>query len=243
MKKALITGVNSLVNKALLEKLVERGYKVTAHYHSDNSITHDLKEKYKTVTFIQADFANEESFNNFYKAITSEAPFEVLVNGAVAYKESGDDWQKQQKTWKTWTDSFSVNTTAPALLMANADTLVFKGGVIINISSAMGQTQFGDKQFNMYGASKAALNLITSTFAKRWSPDVRVVGIAPGYVKSAWNVDMNDKSLKTLLNDHLTQRLVEPKEIADLMESVIKNPSINATTILIDGGYSSPIIG
>ena len=54
--KALITGVNSLVNKALLEKLLNMGYEVTAHYHTDNEITKELKEKYPKVRFIQADF-------------------------------------------------------------------------------------------------------------------------------------------------------------------------------------------
>ncbi len=36
--KALITGSNSLVNQALLAKLVEIGYEVVAHYHTENEI-------------------------------------------------------------------------------------------------------------------------------------------------------------------------------------------------------------
>ena len=37
-------------------------------------------------------------------------------------------------------------------------------------------------------------------------------------------------------------RLIEPTEIADLMETVIKNKGINATTLVIDGGLDAPII-
>ena len=37
--KVLITGANSLVNKALLAKLVDMGYEVTAHYHTENDLT------------------------------------------------------------------------------------------------------------------------------------------------------------------------------------------------------------
>ena len=41
--KALITGANSLVNLSLLKKLVRLDYEVTAHYHSDNEITKQIK--------------------------------------------------------------------------------------------------------------------------------------------------------------------------------------------------------
>ncbi len=65
--KALITGVNSLVNKELLAKLVEMGYEVTAHYHNENDIAKDLKNEYKNVRFIQADFSDKNSFLEFTK--------------------------------------------------------------------------------------------------------------------------------------------------------------------------------
>lgn len=237
--KALITGANSLVNKALLAKLVAMGYEVTAHYHSENEITKELKQAYPAVRFLQADFADKKSFLQFVKR-AMDGKYDVLVNGAVYYAEA-DSW-KPQLDWDEWQKTFAVNTTTAGVLMAHADMAVNKGGVIINISSTYGQTYMGETQFAMYGASKAALDSLTVGYAKRWSPDIRVVGIAPGWVKSAWNQDMTAKEVQDMIAPQLTHKLIEPEEIANLMETAIKTNSINATTLIIDGGLSAPIV-
>ncbi len=238
--RALVTGVNSLVNEALLKKLVDLKYEVTAQFHSDNEITKRLKAKYTKVTFVQADFSKEDSFLDFIGATMGNNKYDVLVNGAVYYAEA-KDWHAQQD-WDEWQKSFAVNTTTPGVLMAHADMVVNKGGVVINISSTYGQPYMGDVQFTIYSASKAALDSLTMSYAKRWSPEIRVVGIAPGWVKSAWNDSMTSKEVDEMITPQLTGRLVEPTEIAELMVTLINNPSINATTVVIDGGVDAPII-
>lgn len=237
--RALITGANSLVNKALLEKLLKLGYDVTAHYHTDNELTKQLKADHPAVQFIQADFADKASFLNFTKQ-ASGGKYDVLVNGAVYYAEA-DDW-KAQLVWDEWQKNFAVNTTTAGVLMAHADMFMNKGGVIVNISSTFGQKYLAETQFAMYSASKAALDSLTMTYAKKWSPNIRVVGLAPGWVRSAWNQDMSDKEIADMIPPQLTHRLIEPEEIADLMEVAIQNKGINATTLTIDGGLGAPIL-
>lgn len=242
MKKALITGANSVFNQALLQKLVNMGFQVVAHYHRDNNLTKDLKKQFVEVEFVQADFTDETSFKSFYGHVIEKAPFDVIVNAAVLYKEADGDWRDRQSEWQSWADTFAANSIVPALLMANADKLLSARGVVVNISSAMGQPQLGEMEFNMYGASKSALDFMTHTFAKRWSPERRVVGIAPGWVRSAWNQNMDPDVLASIVKHQLTHKLVEPEEIANLMQTIIENPNINATVLTIDGGYSAPII-
>ena len=237
--KAFITGANSLVNKAMLTKLVDMGYEVTAHYHSDNDITKELKAQYPKVRFLQADLASKADFLKLMEQ-SMDGKYDVIVNAAVYYAEA-NDWKVQQD-WDAWTKTFAVNTTAAGVLMAHADMALNKGGVIVNISSTYGQTYMGDIQFAMYSASKAALDSLTMSYAKRWSPDIRVVGIAPGWVKSAWNKDKTEQEVQDMIKPQLTHKFVEPEEIADLLETVIKNKSINATTLVIDGGLGAPIV-
>lgn len=237
--KALITGANSLVNRTLLAKLVDMGYQVTAHYHSDNDLTKQLKADYPKVRFIGADFSNKDSFMSFIEQ-SMDSKYDVLVNAAVYYAE-GSDWKPQQD-WDAWQKTFAVNTTTAGVLMAHVDLALNKGGVIINISSTYGQTYMGDKQFTMYSASKAALDSLTMAYAKRWAPDIRVVGLAPGWVKSAWNKDMTSEKIDAMIKPQLTHKLIEPTEIADLMATVINNKSINATTLVIDGGLGAPVV-
>jgi dihydromonapterin reductase/dihydrofolate reductase len=238
MKNALITGANSYVNKVLLDKLLAMGYAVVAHYHSDNDLTKEIRNK-AGVTLLQADFSDQRSVEAFIGAALANGPYDVVVNAAALQAEAGD-WKTLQQNYADWCAHFSVNTIVPGLLIARADKLVMDGGVIVNISSSNGEQNFGDRQFAMYSATKAALNSLTATYAKRWSPRIRLVGIAPAYIRSGWNKDMPADELAILVKDHLTQRLVEPEEIANLMELLITNKSINATTTPIDGGYTVP---
>ena len=237
--KALITGANSLVNRALFVKIVDMGYEVTAHYHTENDLTKELKAKYPKARFIQADFSSKDSFLKFIEQ-SMDGKYHVLVNAAVWYAEA-KGWKPQQD-WDAWQKTFAVNTTTAGVLMAHADLALHEGGVIVNISSTYGQTYMGDTQFTMYGASKAALDSLTMNYAKKWAPHIRVVGIAPGWVKSAWNKGMSPKEIAAMIGPQLTHKLVEPEEIASLMEAVIKNGSINATTLVIDGGLGAPIV-
>jgi len=237
--RALITGANSHVNKVLLQKLIDLGYDSVAHYHSDNALTAELR-KLDGVTLLQGNLDTKEGVEKFIADAKAAGPFDVIVNATACFMEgSGPD---AQKTYDTWQTVFSVDTIAAGLIMADADTLVNDDGVIVNISSIMGLSNFGSPQLTIYSACKAALDSLTATYAKRWAPRIRITGIAPAYIRSAWNKDMDAATHAYLLRDHLTQRFVEPEEIADLMETVIKNPSINATTIAIDGGYSAPPI-
>ncbi|HSW74595.1 MAG TPA: SDR family oxidoreductase [Candidatus Saccharimonadales bacterium] len=237
--KAFITGANSLVNKALLDRLVAMGYDVTAHYHTENGLTKELKAKYPKVRFLQADLSSKDEFLKLMEQ-SMDATYDVIVNAAVYYAEANNG--KAQQDWDAWAKTFAVNTTAAGVVMAHADIAMNKGGVIVNISSTYGQKYMGDTQFTMYSASKAALDSLTMSFAKKWAPDIRVLGIAPGWVHSAWNKDMTQKEINGMIGPQLTHKFVEPEEIADLMEVAVKNGSINATTLVIDGGLGAPII-
>jgi hypothetical protein len=53
---------------------------------------------------------------------------------------------------------------------------------------------------------------------------------------------MTEEQVKKIIPPQLTHKLIEPDEIADLMETVITNKSINATTLAIDDGLGAPII-
>ena len=240
--RALVTGVNSVVNRVLLAKLLEMGYEVTAQYHSDNELTKSLKAQCvdRKVVFIQADLSSKEGFLSFVEK-SMDKKYDVVVNGAVFYSEKVDS--SPQLDFDALQKSFAVNTTTPGVLMAHGDRMMNENSVIVNISSTFGQIYMGDIQMAMYSASKAALDLLTTTYAKRWSKNkIRVVGIAPGYMKSSWNLDYDREQIKNLTDKQLNDEIVDPKEIASLLETIIENKGFNGTTIVIDAGVSAPII-
>ena len=91
--RALVTGINSFVNRVLADKLVAMGYAVLGHYHSDNELTAELKQ-IGSVELLQADFTDPKSIELFMNAVKKAGPFDVIVNGAACYTES-DSWEAQ----------------------------------------------------------------------------------------------------------------------------------------------------
>jgi 3-oxoacyl-[acyl-carrier protein] reductase len=188
---------------------------------------------------LQADFSTKEAFVQFAH-LANDRKYDVLVTGAVYYAEK-DGWEAQQD-WDEWQKSFAINVTTNGVLMAHAKMAMQPGGVVINIGSMSGKPHVIETQFGIYRATKAALDSMICTYAKMWAPDIRVVGIAPGWVKSAWNESMLQSDIDAMLAKQGLAKLVEPEEIADMMELCINNESINATTLTIDGGLSAIVL-
>lgn len=108
-------------------------------------------------------------------------------------------------------------------------------GLIVNISSQSGQR--ASNSCVAYAASKAGLDLLTRTLAKSLAPQIRVVGIAPGYLEQATsgvtrlisNAELEAGSpLKTLATGDDIARTIEA--FATLITHA------TGTTLLVDGG-------
>jgi 3-oxoacyl-[acyl-carrier protein] reductase len=89
-----------------------------------------------------------------------------------------------------------------------------------------------------YDASKAALNSLTRTFAKKLAPRIRVNAVAPGYVDSKWNEDSSEEDRKRLGEEQLTGKLIVPQQVADLVMHIIQNSGLDGEVIYLDGGQT-----
>ncbi len=113
------------------------------------------------------------------------------------------------------------------------------GGVLYTISSINRVGQVG--QIN-YSSTKAAVALwpqiLSGEFHMRGLKNIRVVGIAPGYVNTAILQGMNQDALAGILKDVHIGRLIEPEEIAATIIAVAENGAIDGTTIDVTGGLT-----
>lgn len=81
-------------------------------------------------------------------------------------------------------DILSGNLRGPVLAMREAVPLLSDGASIVLLSTAIGQV--GAAGYAAYGAAKAGLNAITRILAAELAPRVRVNGVAPGAVDTAF---------------------------------------------------------
>lgn len=85
---------------------------------------------------------------------------------------------------KTFDDVLSGNLRGPVLALREAVPYLSKDASIVLLTTAIGQ--IGAAGYAAYGAAKAGLNAITRILAAELAPDVRVNGVAPGAVDTAF---------------------------------------------------------
>ncbi len=114
-----------------------------------------------------------------------------------------------------------------------------KDGSIVNISSIAGIIPA--KGLSIYGAAKAGIISLTKSMAVELSP-IRVNAIAPGVVKTKMGdslLNIYKKSEEDFSKEKtLLGRIVEPDEIAEMITTILKIPTITGQAIIIDSGES-----
>lgn len=136
-----------------------------------------------------------------------------------------------------WQAVIDVNLTGVFLCgreAAERMTKLGNGGCIINISSLSRAGNFGQSN---YSAAKAGVAALTVVWAKELARyNIRVNGIAPGFIKTEMVASMKPEILEKMAAGIPVQRLGEPSEIAHTVAFILENDYCNGRIIEIDGG-------
>jgi NAD(P)-dependent dehydrogenase (short-subunit alcohol dehydrogenase family) len=116
-----------------------------------------------------------------------------------------------------------------------------KNGVIINVSSVAARRHL--EGLGAYGVSKAAVDRMTAVLSAELGPAIRVVGVAPGLVKTRFSEALwSDPALEARFSQQVpAARLGVPDDIAELV-TFLASPRaayISGTTVSADGGYGA----
>ncbi|XP_055344140.1 3-hydroxyacyl-CoA dehydrogenase type-2-like [Paramacrobiotus metropolitanus] len=112
-------------------------------------------------------------------------------------------------------------------------------GVIVTVSSIARDD--GPADHAAYSASKAAVAGLTVPLAREFGPlGIRVVSIAPGPMYTPLLARAGQAVEKCPQSTIFPQRLGQPEEFARIVEFILENPFVNATTISFDAGYRNP---
>jgi len=118
-------------------------------------------------------------------------------------------------------------------------------GAIVNTTSTASMR--GMENGPIYGMSKAALDALTRFVAVQYGKrGIRCNSVAPGAIHStpaAWPTYQHEEARQRRLQDVLTPRLGEPKDIAATAVFLASDDAeyITGQTIVVDGGWSTHI--
>lgn len=241
-KVVLVTGGSRGIGAAISERFAKEGYDVIINYKENEEIAYNLKNELETkydtkITLIQADLSNETDINNMIEKIYEiYENVDVLVNnaGIVIDKDFGD------RTVSDWLETLKVNLIGPFLLSKSIGKKMFnrKKGNIVNISSTNGINTYYPSSVD-YDSSKSGIISLTYDTAVQFSPYVRVNCVAPGWVNTEMNKDLEKDFIEDETKKILEKRFGEPKEIANAVYFLASDEAsfINSEVLKVDGGW------
>lgn len=230
MKYALVTGGTRGIGLAIVKKLFESGYCVTALYSSDEESATRARDLLPHVAFMRADVSDEESVK---KAFASLPALDVLVNnaGIALYR------QVQDTSLSEWERVMAVNAGGVFLCCKHAvkKLIARGGGAIVNIASIWGET--GGSCESAYSASKGAVIALSKALAKELAPShITVNTISPGVIETEMNAHLQPEEREALRCEIPLQRMGRGEEVARLVLSVIEQPYLTGQDIALNGG-------
>jgi NAD(P)-dependent dehydrogenase (short-subunit alcohol dehydrogenase family) len=239
-KVAIVTGASRGIGRAIAATLAEAGADVMLTSRKQDQLelaASEIAESGATgETAVFAGNAGDVSAARACVAATIErfGGLDILVNNAATNPYYGATLGVDEVRFDK---TVQVNLRGPLFWCQAAWDQVMrdKPGVIINIASVGGLRAEG--ALGVYNLTKAALIHMTRQLAGELGP-TRVVGIAPGLVKTDFSTVLVENFGERLAASMPTGRLGEPQDIANLAAFLASDLAswITGETYLIDGG-------
>ena len=161
---ALITGGTSGIGRATANKLAERGVHVLVvgrNAQRGEKTISEIRAAGGKADFISSDLRDAASARDVARRAVElgHGNVDILINNAGMFPFG----PTHEATEEVFDSVYSLNVKAPYFLVAELAPLMAKRGKgsIVNVSTMV--ADYGVSGMSLYGSSKAAINLLTST--------------------------------------------------------------------------------
>ena len=237
-KVALVTGGSKGIGKAIASGMADAGAKVMISSRKQDQLDAAADEISVGGGEVATYAANAGDIDAARTCVAATVDrfggLDILVNNAATNPYYGATLEVDPARFDK---TFEVNLRGPVFWSQAAYEAALRDrpGVIVNIASVGGmRTEFG---LGVYNLTKAALIHLTRQLAHELGPN-RVVGIAPGLVKTDFAAVLVENFGESLAKAMPLGRLGEPADIANLAVFLASDQAswITGETYVIDGG-------
>jgi NAD(P)-dependent dehydrogenase (short-subunit alcohol dehydrogenase family) len=238
-KTALVTGSTSGIGRATAIALAARGAHVLVVGRNEQrakDVVAEIHGSGGSASSRLTTLSDLGSAQDLVQWATEEGDghVDILINNAgVAFLGPSS-----AATEAEFDETFALNVKVPFFLVASlAPAMAERGwGSIVNISTMV--ASFGQAGMAMYGASRAALELLTKAWAAEYGPiGVRVNAVAPGPTRTRMMEDIPEM-VKQLAALAPAGRVAQPEELAAAIVFLASDDAsfVQGVTLAVDGG-------
>ena len=251
-QKALVTGANSGIGRAVAIALGQAGADVVVNYVTDepaaDEVVNEIEKSGAKSYAHLADVSDEQQVIGMFAAMRERfGTIDILVANAGLQRDSAF----KDMTMAEWNTVLGVNLTGQFLCAREAIREFERRGVVASVSCAAGKIicmssvhqEIPWAGHANYATSKGGIRMMMESIAQEVAPNrIRVNAIAPGAIRtpintSAWNTKKAYDDLMTLIP---YGRIGEPEDIARATVWLASDQSdyIVGTTLFVDGGMT-----
>ncbi|MBQ0991599.1 SDR family oxidoreductase [Micromonospora sp. PSH03] len=237
-KTALITGSTSGIGRATALKLARAGVRVIVSGRNAErglEVVEEIRAGGGEADFVAADLRDAQSAVALAAKATQAAEsaggsLDILVNNA-AIGAGGPTAGTEESTFDA---VLGTNLKAPFYLVANlAPAMAARGGgAIVNVSTLAAEVALPG--LSVYGASKAALDLLTKSWAAEFGPaGVRVNSVRPGPTRTPGSAALGE-GLEQLAAQAPLGFVADPEDIAAVIAFLVSDEARFVTGVILD---------
>jgi 3-oxoacyl-[acyl-carrier protein] reductase len=236
-KKVLITGASKGLGLAIAQKL-SGDYSLILHASKEESFISIEPGSH----ILCADFSDNDQLTDFCKRLKKEHGddlYAVINNAGVTY-DKPLNFQPEREI----DAMISVNLKAPIMICKTAMKIfgLNKKGVIINISSVVGET--GHAFQSVYAATKAGLVALSKSLAQEAAAlsdddhQIRVLSVSPGFIETNMTATIPEAEKEKIFKMIPAKRFGTADDVAEAIAFLLSDRAsyINGTNININGG-------
>jgi glucose 1-dehydrogenase len=248
-QKALVTGANSGIGRAVALALGQAGADVVVNYITDDDaaeqVAGEIRKCGSKAYAYKADVSQEDEVQEMFRSMVSQlGTVDILVNNAGLQRDAAF----HEMTLVQWNTVISVNLTGQFLCAREAVREFLRRGVVDSVSCAAGKIICMSSVHQKipwgghanYASSKGGIMMMMQSLAQEVAPHrIRVNSIAPGAIRTpintaAWQTKQAYESLMTLVP---YKRIGEPIDIARAAVWLASDDSdyIVGATLFVDG--------
>jgi glucose 1-dehydrogenase len=251
-QKALVTGANSGIGKAVAIALGQAGAEVVVNYvthpETAQAVVEEISRAGGRASAICADVSREDQVQAMFQQMLQEfGTIDILVSNAGLQRDS----PLEEMTLAQWNTVIGVNLTGQFLCCREAVREFKRRGVVPSVSSAAGKIVCMSSVHQEipwsghvnYAASKGGILMMMESIAQEVAPyRIRVNAICPGAIRTpintaAWSTPQAYNDLMKLVP---YKRIGEPQDIARVAVWLASDQAdyITGASLFVDGGMT-----
>jgi NAD(P)-dependent dehydrogenase (short-subunit alcohol dehydrogenase family) len=248
-KVAVVTGCTQGIGLGIARVMAKAGCDIAGCGLSDESsakairFVNQIKQEGRKAFYKKCDVRSETDINLFVDEVLKEyGKIDFLVSNA------GINMFTSPESCPSsfWDDNMDLNLKSHWMISkACYPHLKQQKGVILLMTSNHAFSTIPD--CFPYNVSKSGIDGLVRALAVQWSADVRVIGIAPGFIDTEGGEEWfnafpdPEKKKEEVLGIHPTRKLGTVEEVGALCSFLCSEYAgfITGTTYLIDGGRSA----